>query len=387
MIDFIKNIIYILQKILLFISYYSNKIFYQKYNKIDWVIGVDEIAKFISLLKGILPNSYTISFSKNKFYELEYDFSIKETNKYLRYIYRIFLGPILLGFLMNKSNKFWYIGSTGFLINREYEFKFLKSKNKKIVCMFLGSEIRSPKLMLELYKKLDLDGFINYMANINNDFLLNKYDNKTKNIAKIADLYADLIFNAPTDQRSYLKSKQYFPNYFYDKGNFHFNENKFLFKTKIKILHAPSNPIIKGTPLVRAAIKKLKMEGYDFEYIELQNIPNSVVLEHLKNTHIVLNQFYAFVPGMFGIESLANHCAVLMSADMNIETTLPQNSKDAWMITKYWEVYDNLKYLLDNPEKIKYYADNGYKFAYENYTYEAASKYFNKILKDNGIVD
>ena len=63
MIDFIKNIIYIVQKILLFISYYSNKIFYKKYNTIDWVVGVDEMAKFISLLKGILPNSYTISFS------------------------------------------------------------------------------------------------------------------------------------------------------------------------------------------------------------------------------------------------------------------------------------------------------------------------------------
>lgn len=387
MIDFIKIIIDFFQKMLLIISYYINKIFYQKHNKIDWIIGVDEIAKFIFLLKGILPDSYTISFSKNKFYELEYDFSIKEANKYLRYIYRIFLGPVLLGFLMNKSNKFWYIGATGFLRNREFEFKFLKSKNKKIVCMFLGSEIRSPKLMLELYEKLDFDGFINYLVNLDNDVLLNKYDNQTKNIAKTADIYADLIFSAPIDQRSYLKSKQYFPNYFYDKCNFHFNENKFLFKTKINILHAPSNPIIKGTPLVRAAIKKLKMEGYDFEYIELQNIPNSEVLEHLKNTHIVLNQFYAFVPGMFGIEAMANHCAVLMSADRDIETMLPQKSKDAWMITKYWEVYDNLKYLLDNPEKIKYYADNGYKFTNEHYTYEAASKYFNKVLKDHGIVE
>lgn len=386
MINFIKTIIDFFQKILLIISYYINKIFYQRYNKINWVIGVDEIAKFIFLLKDILPNSYTISFSKNKFYELEYDFYLKVINKHLKYIYRILIGPILLGFLMNKSNKFWYIGSTGFLRNREYEFKFLKSKKKKIVCMFLGSEIRSPKLMLKLYKKLDVDGFINYIENFNNGFLLNKYDNQVKNIARVADLYADLIFSVPTDQKSYLKSKQYFPNYFYDKCNFHYNENKFLFKTKINILHAPSNPIIKGTHLVRAAIKKLKMEGYDFEYIELQDMPNNVVLEHLKNAHIVLNQFYAFIPGMFGIESMANHCAVLMSADPSIENTLPDGSKDAWMITKYWEVYDNLKYLLDNPDKIKYYADNGYKFTYAHYTLEAASQYFNKVLKDNGIL-
>lgn len=49
---------------------------------------------------------------------------------------------------------------------------------------------------------------------------------------------------------------------------------------KIKIL-SPSNPFVKGTSLVRAAIKKLQVEGYDFEYIELQKMPNEVVLEHL----------------------------------------------------------------------------------------------------------
>jgi hypothetical protein len=84
-------------------------------------------------------------------------------------------------------------------------------------------------------------------------------------------------------------------------------------------------------------------------------MPNRVVLEHLKSSHIVLNQFYAFTPGLFGIEAMANHCAVLMSADPSIETGLPQKSKDAWMITKYWEVYDNLKYLLDiNHNKLSF---------------------------------
>lgn len=175
--------------------------------------------------------------------------------------------------------------------------------------------------------------------------------------------------------------------YMYDKNMFYYNKENYNNIKKIKILHAPSNPLVKGTPLVRATIKKLYLDGYNFEYIELQNMPNKMVLEHLKTSHIVLNQFYALVPGMFGIEAMANHCAVLMSADPSIETGLTQDSKDAWMITKYWEVYDNLKYLLDNPEKIKYYADNGYKFTYEHYTYEAASEYINKVLKGNGVIN
>jgi len=56
------------------------------------------------------------------------------------------------------------------------------------------------------------------------------------------------------------------------------------------------------------------------------------------------------------------------------------------MITRFWEVYDNLKYLLDNPEKLKHYADNGYNFAYKNYTYEAAGNYIKNILKEKNII-
>lgn len=37
--------------------------------------------------------------------------------------------------------------------------------------------------------------------------------------------------------------------------------------------------------------------------------------------------------------------------------------------------------------KVKYYADNGYEFTYKHYTYEAASEYINKVLKDNGVIE
>jgi hypothetical protein len=375
-----------LQYPLLILTYYWCKFFLKSSTKISWVIGVDEIAKFIYLLKNIFENSYAVSFSKNKFYTFQYDFTINIKNKYVAYAYKLFIGPILLGYLMNKSDKFLYIWSTGFLIDRKYEFEFLKKKKKKIVCIFLGDDIRSPKLLQNFYTKNKLDGFVEYVSQQIPSFRTNDYESEKKYIAKIADDYADLIFSCPIDQISYLKSKQLFISYMYDKNMFYQNQDKFIFRKKIKILHAPSSPLVKGTPLVRATIKKLQMEGYDFEYVELQNIPNEIVLEHLKTSHIVLNQFYAFVPGVFGIESMANHCAVLMSADPSIETGLPQDSKDAWMITKYWEVYDNLKYLLDNPEKIEYYANNGYEFTYKHYSYEAASDYMNNALKENGII-
>ena len=83
------------QYILLISSYHVCSLFKNKYKKINWVIGVDEIAKVIFLLNNLLPNSFTVSFSKNRFYTLEYNFYTLEYNFYSKinniYIYCIFI--------------------------------------------------------------------------------------------------------------------------------------------------------------------------------------------------------------------------------------------------------------------------------------------------------
>lgn len=371
-----KILIKYIQYVILLLSYLFFRCFRRFLKRVSWVIGVDEMASVISSLKNLFPNTYTVSLSKNSFYNSDYNIFNKYNNRLLSQLYRGFCGPIALGFLSNKSNKFLYIWKTGFLVDRELEFKFLKSKRKKIVCMFVGSDIRSLELRKKLYKKLNIDGSANYLDKINNE-------KEVKEVARVADKFADVIFSASVDQVSYLKSKQYFPFFYYNKNNFYHNDDKFY--NKIKIIHAPSNPVIKGTQVVRAAIKKLELEGYSFEYLEMQNMDNSILLEHLKSSHIVLNEFYAFALGVLSIEAMANHCAVLTSSDPLIEIGLPQNEKDAWFKTQAWEIYDNLKYLLDNPKKIKYYADNGFDYALKNHTHEAVSEYVNKVLKENGI--
>ncbi|MDA9963264.1 glycosyltransferase, partial [Gammaproteobacteria bacterium] len=310
------------------------------------------------------------------------DYNFHNDSKYriISILYRAFFGPIILGLLLNKSNKYIYIWKTGFLYDREFEFKFLKSKNKKIVCIFVGSDIRSLVLRKKLYEDLGIDGSANYL-----DFPDN--ENEVKKVARIADKYADIIFNASCDQVSYLQSKQYYPFHYYDQKLFFRNDEKYtndLFN-KIKILHSPSNPIIKGTQLVRAAIKKLELKGYVFDYVELERVDNRVVLEHLKSSHIVLAEFYAFGLGVLTVEAMANNCAVLASSDPLIETGLPQNEDDAWFKTQAWEIYDNIKFLLDNPQKIKYFANRGYDYAQRHFSFENVNNRISTILKENGI--
>jgi hypothetical protein len=375
------------QFLMLIVVYHILKLVVQKQK--GCVIGVTEIAKSIYHYGHLFKNSKTVCLDSNKYYILKYNYSIVKLQGrfgYLLYgLKRIIYGPFLLAYLACRHDVFIYFWSSGFLLDREYEFQFLKKKNKKIITIFNGDDIRSPSTLREKLNELEYDGFLDYVGMAIPYYLSKGYEKKKKHIAALSDKYADLCFSCSIDQASYLTSKQYFPPYAYDIKSFNRNDDKFDKNQTIKILHAPSHPLVKGTPLVRAAIKKLKLDGYRFEYKELIGESNTKVLKELGSSHIVLNQFYAFAPGLFGIESLANHTAVLMSADPDIETGLPQDAKGAWMITKYWQVYDNLKFLLDNPEEIKKYADTGYDFALNHYTYEKTSEYLHQVFKENGI--
>lgn len=377
----IKKILSVFQLIFLNISYYFCLLVKNHLKKKKFIIGTHEIAKNIYSLGILFYNSATVCLSENKYYKLKYNYSLKFKNKFIKFICRFFYGPILLGYLINKADIFLYVWCDGFLYHRDYEFKFLKLKKKKIICFFCGDDIRSLKLTISYMKNLNLDCSEDYYEGEFDE----KYDSEKKNIAFSADTYADLIFSSQLASISYLKSKQHFFRLSCDKEIFNKNPKKFD-NIKIKILHAPSNKIYKGTQLIRAAIKKLQIEGYNFNYVELQNESNDVVLDHLRSTHIVLNQFYSFAPGLFGVEAMANNCAVLMSADPKLYESTPNGSENAWLITRYWEVYDNIKYLLKNPGRIKFYADNGYEFALKHHTSEITQEYYNKILKENNIL-
>ena len=374
----LKLINFIQQQFLLFFNFYF-LFFEDKTHKV--VIGVDEVANQTQLLKNIFKNNaISVNFTVNKFYKSNvYDYSIQTQNRLFRRIIKLFYGPYLLAKLSNQADVFIYFWYTGFCNNRELDYKYLKKKNKKIVCIFLGSDIRSYSLTKQFHDKNAFDCASNYIQ-----IDLADNDKRVKQTAFLADKYADLIFNYEKDQMSYLTSKLFtMPYMIYDKF-LTCHLNKFDNLHKVVIVHAPSNPILKGTPIVRAAIKKLEIEGYNFEYIELINKSNSEVLKTLEKSHIVINEFYAYIPGLFTIEGMAKCNAVITSSEYD---GFPQGAEEAWFKTNYWEVYDNVKYLLDNKNEIKRYAKNGFEFVKNNYTEEKVREFYINTFYEHNIID
>lgn len=378
--SFIRLLAFFIQKILLRISFYFSLLFTKRNNEPKIVIGVIEIASYLYNISQILENSYSVNLFPNKFYkdnkEFIYSFEIK-LNKYKRLI----LGPILLGYLLNISNTFIYLGDKGFLINpdgRKFEFSYLKIKNKKIINIFLGSEIRSPALMKTAYKNTET--ISTYLQYYNIDHI--KREQEIKMTAEVSEQYSTIILNDDYDQKSYFNKKNKPIFYFIPKNVQPINFNKFnrIDSKKIVILHAPSNPYIKGTQVVRAAIKSLKSKGYNIRYIELINRKHSDVMKIFSRVHIVVNELYSFTLGVFAIEAMSNYCAVLTSADTEVNKSLPKSKKNGWMRTRSWELYDNLEFVISDRKKIIEIADAGLKYVNKNFNDDVNKRIMNEYI-------
>ncbi len=64
----------------------------------------------------------------------------------------------------------------------------------------------------------------------------------------------------------------------------------------VRIVHSPSHPEAKGTPLLRAAVERLRARGHELELVELTGRPNREVLEELARCDIALDQLYSDTP-------------------------------------------------------------------------------------------
>ncbi|MDR2407758.1 MAG: hypothetical protein LBE13_06570 [Bacteroidales bacterium] len=368
----LKLILQFIQRAILIFSYSIAR--REKNKKI--IIGVTEIANVLFNMKQLFSEGCVIVCkNRNPFYENNnYDIDISN-KKYATH----FIAPFVLGKLAKNARFFIYLWCDGFLYNRELDFRFLKSHNIPIICCFLGDDIRSRKRFLNYCNSINFNTYVEY--DNPSLYLSNIYDNKKKALAEQADKYASIIFSYKFDQYSYLESGQYFFPPVINE-TFFFNFEKFS-NRPLRIVHAPSSPVSKGTPIVRSVIKQLKHEGYDFQYIELIYVSNETVIRELNQSHIVLNQFYSLITGIFGLEAMATGNAVLMSAKSE---HYPYHFNNAWLETEDWQLYGNLKCLLDNPDKIIEYAKNGYDYITKNFSRDAVLNSIRSVFLKNGVV-
>lgn len=330
-----------------------------------YVVGMEEIAGLLAAIGSSLDDVTTVNLTKNPYYDQPFDveFDLGGRWSFGKRLRRLVVGPWVMGRLMARHRTFIYLGAQGFLVSlvdgRDRELAFLREHGRVVVCYFTGSDIRSHQLLNEFGADLGRDVITTYEPLVSPGIASETAECRRRSLAAAAERHAQVVFNATVDQMSYFERPTQPGLYFFPDERIRRRPEKWRDVSRPVILHAPTSPVIKGTPLVRAAVKALREEGYDFEYLELTNRPNAEVLAALDRAHVVLNQFYAFIPGIFGIEALAANAVLLTSADGTIEPTLPPGANEAWVVTPFWRVHDQLKVVLDHPDTMQPQADRG----------------------------
>ncbi len=359
-------LVFVVQKVLLLVSWAVWRVITPRRlrGSIEWVIGSDELASLVHQISESLRNTHSVSLSQDGVYDFRYDTMYRPTDSIrARARRKLVLGPLTLGKLLNRARGFIYVGPTGFLVDsrdqRAFEFGFLKKRGAKLGIYWCGSEIRSTRKMHELERQMGLPNISTYIGYVAPFFETEAHERMQQARAQVATRWADVMFDAPTDQTGYLTGRREPFFYFMPEDRFVKGDAKFADLSRIVVTHAATSPVIKGTALVRAAVAQLQYEGYDFEYVELIGVSNAFLLSELARTHVALNQFYGFTTAVFGVEALAARCAVLASSDVTIETQLPPGQNEAILVTKHWQVYEHLKLLLDEPQRIQPLANDG----------------------------
>lgn len=65
---------------------------------------------------------------------------------------------------------------------------------------------------------------------------------------------------------------------------------------RVRVVHAPSEPVGKGTSEIRRIFSQLQARGHDVDLIEIHGKPNSVVLDEIARCDFVADQLYSDIP-------------------------------------------------------------------------------------------
>jgi glycosyltransferase involved in cell wall biosynthesis len=117
-----------------------------------------------------------------------------------------------------------------------------------------------------------------------------------------------------------------------------------------RILHAPSNPQIKGTAAVIRTVERLKGDGHDVELILVQNMPHQEALRLYRRCHVAVDQLYAGWYGVFAVELMAMGKPVLSYLRQeDLDRHVPFHDAIPVCRTEEQTLYGDLLNLLRNP--------------------------------------
>lgn len=278
------------------------------------------------------------------------------------------LKPFYFLITLFKYNTFFFVKPTTFFPNNK-DLQIINFFNKKIAFFYVGCNDRNP-----LFSNAP-----DYVCNLCID--KNKQtDNNCNNLALKKDKalyyekFSEKVFGFK-DNIDYLKEKG--SRFYLGMNNIKIPYHQKSYSGELKILHLPSNPLVKGTSIIEPILKQIEREEDVEIIIKKENWSRESILNALKEGHILIDSLASCSFGKISVEAIQYGC-------------VPLNAYPDW-IAEYYEMspvvkvdkdtlYNKLKELIADRDLLKKYAAQTQESFNKYFTYQTAGNYYKKQL-------
>lgn len=180
------------------------------------------------------------------------------------------------------------------------DLHLLKRAGKGIVVTFQGDDARQGDFCRAHYR-------ITFADEVEGDYYAPGSDAQKRWNIRTFDRFADRIYAVNPDLLRVLPPRAEFLPY----SHVDLEEWKSLPALgqrpghRLRILHAPSHPGVKGTRFVKAALERLQREGHDFEFLLVENLPQEEARRVYQQADLLVDQLLAGWYGGVAVELMA----------------------------------------------------------------------------------
>lgn len=144
------------------------------------------------------------------------------------------------------------------------------------------------------------------------------------------------------------------------------------------LIHAPTNPLFKGTAHFEKAIEQLK-ERYEFNYVRIEQLNHEKALQMYQKADIILDQILCGSYGLFSVEAMAMGKPVVTYVRDDLLPTFPEippivNANPDTL-------YDKIELLIKYPEVRKAYGKQGRRYVEAYHSSAVVTKQLEEIYK------
>jgi len=185
------------------------------------------------------------------------------------------------------------------------ELNMLKILGIPAFVIYQGDDARQGDYCLEYFEhSIAAHVGEGYYSEVSDEFKRRSIRRMAKYCQGIYSVNPDLLYVLPANARfipyAHVFADEIEPNYCQHESR------------PLRILHAPTSRLAKGTPLILEALDSLQKQGFEFELVLIEGMSNEQAQREYRSADVIIDQLYAGWYGGLAVEVMAMGKPVLV---------------------------------------------------------------------------